>query len=47
MTPGTENGHWEYIFTVPSGTDELNFVFTDGADKWDNNCGRDWSIKIP
>ena len=29
-----------------TGREELNFCFKDNADNWDNNSGKNWTIKI-
>ncbi len=44
--PMTQEGiYWEFIYTPPPGTDEINFVFNNGTD-WDNNNGNDWHVTV-
>lgn len=38
---------WEVVLTVPSDAkNTMEFVFTDGNGKWDNNDGKDWSAAL-
>ncbi len=47
-TPMTSLGGnlWEVIVTTPDWAVSLEFVFTDGADTWDNNGGADWIVPL-
>jgi hypothetical protein len=40
------NNRWEYTYTMPGETTELNLVFTDNAGTWDNNNGQDWMLPV-
>ncbi len=37
---------WKYTFTVPTDATQVDFVFTDGLNHWDNNSGADWHITV-
>ena len=37
---------WEYTYTMPGQTTELNMVFNDGAGTWDNNNEQNWALWI-
>jgi len=37
---------WEVSFTVPADAHNIQFVFNDGADTWDNNGGADWTFPV-
>ncbi len=37
---------WEYTYTMPGNTTELNLVFNDGFGTWDNNDGQDWTLAV-
>ncbi len=39
-------GVWSYTYTPAPGTEEINFVFNDGAGVWDNNGGADWHVSV-
>lgn len=38
------NGAWEYTISVPGDATQLDVVFNDGFNTWDNNFGADWHI---
>ncbi|MBI5154031.1 hypothetical protein HZA57_02240 [Candidatus Poribacteria bacterium] len=40
-----EDGRFEYKFLVDPDARELDFVFHDANDVWDNNDGEDWHFK--
>ena len=40
------NGLWQYVFSPPSDTYQIDMVFTDGASAWDNNDGQDWHLSL-
>jgi glycosidase len=45
--PMTKMGDfWTTTFIVPNGAEELNFVFNDGADIWDNNGFANWTAYV-
>ena len=46
MTYNEYSERWEYSFIVPSDLEQINFVFNDGQNNWDNNNGNDWNINI-
>ncbi|MDK2970352.1 MAG: hypothetical protein PWP23_107 [Candidatus Sumerlaeota bacterium] len=33
---------WTHTFTVAQDATQIDFVFNDGAETWDNNSGQDW-----
>jgi len=37
---------WRYSYTVPANATSVDFVFTDGAGRWDNNGGADWHVTV-
>ncbi|MFC1799617.1 C1 family peptidase [Candidatus Eisenbacteria bacterium] len=37
---------WEVTFTVPADAHNIQFVFNNGTDTWDNNGGADWSLPV-
>ena len=37
MTYNEYSERWEYSFIVPSDLEQINFVFNDGQNNWDNN----------
>jgi hypothetical protein len=45
MTRAAEN-LWSYTYSIPSYATSVDFVFTDGAGRWDNNNGADWHIPV-
>ena len=45
MTNYTD-GSWSYTYTPLEGTLQINFVFTDGTNVWDNNGGNDWAVPM-
>ena len=46
MTYDEYSQRWEYSFIVPSNLEQINFVFNDGQNNWDNNNGNDWNINV-
>lgn len=36
----------EYTFTIPPNVNQVDFVFHNGHDQWDNNHGQDWAISV-
>ena len=40
------NNRWEYTYNMPGETTQLNMVFNDGADTWDNNSEQDWALAV-
>jgi hypothetical protein len=45
--PMTKEGSiWTTTFSVPIGARELNFVFNDGANNWDNNGYANWNVPV-
>ena len=42
MTYNAPSNRWEYTVTVPGNATQLDCVFTDGNNHWDNNNGADW-----
>ena len=46
MTYNQFSQKWEYSFIVPSNSEQINFVFNDGQNNWDNNNGNDWNINV-
>lgn len=42
----SESRLWRYQTGTSSDTLNINFVFTDGADNWDNNNDQNWHITI-
>ena len=43
----TKNGYyWEYTYAMPTNTTQINVVFHDGNDNWDNNNGQDWHVAV-
>ncbi len=41
-----DGGVWSYTYHPPPGTEEINFVFNDGAEGWDNNDGNNWNVTV-
>lgn len=37
---------WQITFTVPSTATQLDIVFNNGANTWDNNNGQDWHFSV-
>ena len=46
MTYNEYSGRWEYSFIIPSNLEQINFVFNDGQNNWDNNNGNDWNVNV-
>ena len=40
------SGRWEYSFIIPPNLEQINFVFNDGQNNWDNNNGNDWNLNV-
>ncbi|HMP71934.1 MAG TPA: carbohydrate-binding protein [Kiritimatiellia bacterium] len=40
------SGLWQYTVETPASTWQLNFVFNNGDDTWDNNNFNDWNVNI-
>lgn len=45
MVPNGD-GSWSAEVPVTSGTQRLDFAFTDGTGLWDDNGGQDWSLAV-
>ncbi|MBU1695250.1 MAG: hypothetical protein KKC51_14990, partial [Verrucomicrobia bacterium] len=39
-------GAWQYTYSAPIGTYEINCVFNNGAGTWDNNSAQNWSVAV-
>jgi hypothetical protein len=37
---------WMATFTIPAEAHNIQFVFNDGNDTWDNNGGPDWTVPV-
>ncbi len=46
MTWNTGDAVWEITVMVQSSATQLDMVFHDGADTWDNNGGADWHFNV-
>ena len=46
MTYDEYSGRWEYSFIIPPNLEQINFVFNDGQNNWDNNNGNDWNLNV-
>jgi hypothetical protein len=46
MTYDEYFGRWEYSFIIPPNLEQINFVFNDGQNNWDNNNGNDWNVNV-
>ncbi|MCK4660946.1 MAG: hypothetical protein KAV82_15605, partial [Phycisphaerae bacterium] len=46
MTWNTGDAVWEITVMVQSSATQLDMVFNDGADTWDNNGGADWHFDV-
>ncbi len=45
--PMTKSGDiWSYTYTVPAEATEINIVFNNNNDGWDNNGGADWNFAV-
>ncbi len=43
----TQSGaYWTYVYTPLAGTTNINMVFNDGGNTWDNNGGADWHFVV-
>jgi len=40
------NGNWEYTYSSPVGTYEINCCFNDGAGTWENDNGADYGVAV-
>ncbi|MBS7531896.1 hypothetical protein IC619_015595 [Hazenella sp. IB182353] len=40
------DGFWEAAIQIPTDANQLNFVFWNGNQSWDNNKGRDWYLPV-
>jgi len=48
MTEGPD-GVWTYVYSIPSDTWQLDFVFNGGVTNsviWDNHAGQDWHVYV-
>jgi hypothetical protein len=46
MSRDPASGHWTITLTMPTDRSQLDFVFHDGQEGWDNNDGQDWRYPI-
>lgn len=46
MTFNAASNWWEYTTIVPADATQLNCVFTDGNNNWDNNGGANWNFSV-
>ena len=46
MSRAAPDSAWRVTFPLPAAVAQLDFVFTDGAGRWDNNDGRDWHVSV-
>ena len=46
MTWNSAESVWEVTIDVPTDVLQLDVVFTDGYDTWDNNSGTDWHLFV-
>jgi len=44
MTFNAGTGKWTITYAVPSTATQIDFVFNNGSNVWDNNSGADWHI---
>jgi hypothetical protein len=45
--PMTKSGDiWTYTYTVPADATEINMVFNNNQNGWDNNGGGDWNFEV-
>lgn len=40
------DGAWQATISVPASATQLDLVFNDGANDWDNNNGQDWHFPV-
>ena len=38
--------YWEYTYLMETNTTQINVVFTDGNNVWDNNAGNNWNVAV-
>ena len=46
MTWDANDSMWTITVPIPSSATQLDMVFNDGADNWDNNNGSDWHFTV-
>ena len=46
MTFNSASNWWQYTVPVPANATNLNCVFNDGQNNWDNNGGADWNFAV-
>jgi len=46
MTWDATHSVWSITGRVPSGASQVDFVFRDGSNNWDNNGGADWHYAV-
>ncbi len=46
MTHNSQTDKWEYTTIIPSSAWEIDFVFRNDYDQWDNNDGQDWKFAV-
>jgi len=46
MTDANADGIWEITVNIPASATQLDMVFNNGANVWDNNNGADWHFAV-